>query len=622
MLPNLTSGELRVPEVMIRNQGVVDMAEETGSKTIKSFDLSIGQLFNQFYVVPSYQREYVWEREQVEQLMQDIYEAFPETPQIAPSDYFIGSLVVCPSDGVLELIDGQQRMTTAFLFLCAVRDHLASVGAKSLATINNQVAATNVDQYGEETYRYRVVLQYEDSLDAVERIAKGKGIMDQTAKKTRSVDNLITAYHTIRLFLRNEFHEVPGEVRRFYAYFIHNVKVVRIQTQDIAHALKVFETVNDRGVGLDSMDLLKNLMFMRADKADFDKLKVKWKELVDTLQPSEKPLRFLRYFILAKYDVERLREKEIYQWFVDNEELCGYAEDPLTFVDLLNEAARAYTYFVAGKNVDGSPNRYLDNLRYLSGVARQQLILLLAGRHLSIEDFVELSRQLENLFFAYIITREPTRQFERDFAQWAGELRDVKGRESLEAFLDLHFRPAKQELAARFQLAFQELDEDSIQKYRMRYILGKMTQYINEQAYGPQAENLGKFVKYKDVEHILPQSPPREVMEAFDKPDEIEYYIHRLGNMTMLEESINRSVSNRPFDEKKRDGYAHSQFLLTKSIAVDPRVGDNTAINRAVEDLIITFDEWTSESIERRQQMLAELAKKVWDMPESGGREG
>jgi hypothetical protein len=320
--------------------------------------------------------------------------------------------------------------------------------------------------------------------------------------------------------------------------------------------------------------------------------------------------------------VERLREKEIYQWFVDNEEHCGYAEDPLAFVDLLNEAAQAYTNFVAGKNIDGNPNRYLDNLRYLSGVARQQLILLLAGRHLSIEDFVELSRQLENLFFAYIITREPTRQFERDFAQWAGELRDVKDREGLEAFLDLHFRPAKQELATRFALAFVELDEDSIQKYRMRYILGKMTQYVNERAYGPQAENLGKFVKQKDVEHILPQSPPEEVVQAFDKPDEIEYYIRRLGNMAMLEESINRSVSNKPFDEKKRDGYANSQFLLTKSIAVDPRVGGNTAINRAVEDLIITFDEWTSESIERRQQMLGELAKRVWDMPESDEKEG
>jgi hypothetical protein len=148
----------------------------------------------------------------------------------------------------------------------------------------------------------------------------------------------------------------------------------------------------------------------------------------------------------------------------------------------------------------------------------------------------------------------------------------------------------------------------------MRYILGKMTQYVNEQAYGPQAHNLGKFVKRKDVEHILPQNPTQAVLEAFDRPDEIEYYIHRLGNMAILEDALNRSAGNKPYQEKKKY-FAQSQFLLTKSIAVDPRVGGNTAINRAVEDLI-TFDEWTSDSIEERQAMLTELAKRVWDMPE------
>lgn len=594
-------------------------AEE--SQTIRSLDLSMESLFNDFYVVPSYQREYVWEQEQVEQLLQDIYDAFPISPETPRSDYFIGSLVVCPTDGdMLELIDGQQRITTAYLFLCAVRDYLVEIGAEPIKTVATQIADMKVDDYGQETYRYRVNLQYEDSLDILEHIAKGHDNLNEIATTTRSVENLLTAYHTIRLFLKNEFRgetieSSVAEIRRFYAYFIHKVRVVRIMTKNVSHALKVFETINERGVGLDSMDLLKNLMFMQAEKPDFDRLKNRWKKLVDILHRSnEKPLRFLRYFVFATYDVERLRKKEIYQWFVDNKDICGYAEDPIDFVDSLNEAARAYTQFVAGKNVDGSENRYLKNLSYLSGVARQHLILLLAGRHLPVDDFIELSRQIENLFFAYIITREPTRRFERAFAQWAGEMRAVQNRAELDTFLDLHFRPEKEELATRFELAFEELDDESIQKYRMRYILGKMTQYVNEQAYGPQAYDLKKFIKKKDVEHILPQTPTSEVLKAFDRPDEIEYYIHRLGNMAMLEEPLNRSAGNKPY-AGKRKYFAQSQFLLTKSIAVDPRVGGNTAINRAVKGLL-TFDEWTSQSIEDRQEMLTDLAKRVWDMPE------
>ena len=593
------------------------MTEQTQLQTIESLDLSLGKIFSDFYVVPSYQREYVWKDKQVEQLMHDIHDAFPEDDQ-AMTEYFIGSLVVCPGEGgVLELIDGQQRMTTAYLFLCAVRDYLATLGEKPLETLPPQIKATHMNDYGEEVPRYRVLLQYEDSLDVLESLAEGSTDLTRIPRATRSVTNILNAYEIIRAFLASEFGKGGSEVRRFYAYFINRVKLVRIKTQDVAHALKVFETINDRGVGLDSMDLLKNLMFMKADKQDFEKLKDKWKDLVDTLhQANEKPLRFLRYFIFANYDVDRLREDEIYGWFVKNEELCEYTANPLVFVDTLRNSAHAYTNFIRGKNVDGSPNRYLANLRHLSGSARQQLILLLAGKHLPLEDFTELSRQLENLFFAYIIAREPTKEFERNFARWAPQLRQVTNRPELAAFIETYFRPAKENLATRYELAFQELRESSIQKYRMRYILGKMTQYIDELAYGATEIDLGKFVNSRDVEHILSQTPTAEALAAFDRsePEEIEDYIHRLGNMTLLEDAINRSIRNNPYTDKK-EAYRQSHFLLTRTIAQPIQIGVNTKIDRAVEGLL-TFDKWTSESIEKRQQMLTELAKRVWDMPQ------
>ena len=112
------------------------------------------------------------------------------------------------------------------------------------------------------------------------------------------------------------------------------------------------------------------------------------------------------------------------------------------------------------------------------------------------------------------------------------------------------------------------------------------------------------------VEHILPQKPTSEVREAFDRPEEYSTYASKLGNLTLLEKTINTSVSNGPF-EAKRPGYAQSMFLLTKSIVEEPRVGADTQLNRAVKDLI-QFDTWDSESIELRQEMLRELARQVW----------
>ncbi|MCB9006099.1 MAG: DUF262 domain-containing protein [Ardenticatenaceae bacterium] len=593
------------------------MAETTSqqTQTIESLDLNLAKIFSDFYIVPSFQREYVWQEEQVEQLLNDIYDEYSDDGQA--SEYFIGSLVVCPSenDGVLELIDGQQRMTTSYLFLCAVRDHLAALKANSLETLSKQIAATSMNDEGEEVFRYRVNLQYEDSCGLLEQIAHAPINLDSIARTTRSVTNMLNAYQTIRTFLTTEFGNDAASVRKFYAYFTNRVKLVRIKTQSVAHALKVFETINDRGVGLDAMDLLKNLMFMQASKNDFDKLKNNWKDLVDTLYAAkEKPLRFLRYFIFANYEVDRLKEDQIYRWFVENEKLCDYAKNPIAFVDKLRTAATAYVRYVGGQNADGTTNRYLVNIRYLSGAARQHLILLLAGMHLERPDFVELCRQLENLFFAYIITREPTKEFERRFAQWAVKVQKVTTRAELDEFINTTIKPANHNLASRYQLAFEQLHEGAIQKYRMRYVLGKLTQYVNEQAYGHTEEELNKFInRLVDVEHILPKTPSAEVMAEFDKPDEIYDYIHRLGNLTLLERSINSSVGNGLFSAKK-EPYHQSKFLFTKSISEKVAVGVNTAIDRAVKDLV-TFDEWTSESIEMRQLMLADLAKRVWDMP-------
>lgn len=593
-------------------------------QTIESQDLTIGNVFNDFYVVPSYQREYVWEEKQVEQLFTDIMTEFSSDNRDQNSEYFIGSIVVCPRpDDVYELIDGQQRMTTAYIFLCAVRDHLKKIVPKSaIETLKKQIAATDVDNEGKDVFRYRVSLQYEDSGKILEVLAKESEMGDRAdiesiSQTTRSIQNIVNAYNIIRSFIRNEFGEDEVGLRKFYAYFTKNVKLIRVKTISVAHALKVFETINDRGVGLDSMDLLKNLMFMQAKAEDFNKLKDKWKELVDTLyEIGEKPLRFLRYYIFARYDVDRLKEDEIYEWFVKNEQKCGYKAKPQSFVEDLLKAAKAYAMFINGKDPSGESNRYLSNIQFMSGAARQHLILLLAGQYLTKDLFNELCKHIENLFFAYIITREPTKEFERSFAQWTTELRQVKDKKSLSDFLDKRFRPAKETLSKRFLLAMRELAEWSLQKYRMRYVLAKLTQYVNERAWGSSGAeaNLDTFLNSKiDVEHILPQSPTKDMVSTFDKPSLIGLYIIRLGNLALIEKTLNSSIRNEIFGKKKK-AYSQSKFLLTKSLAEKISVGTDTALNRAMKD-IDTYEIWDSKSIESRQGMLARLAQQVWEMP-------
>jgi len=591
-------------------------------QTIQSHDVTVADLLQAFYVVPDYQREYVWKTDQVEQLLTDINTELAGSDSTKPPEYFIGSIVICPgANGVLDVIDGQQRLTTVFVTLCAIRDRLQKLGQSPPGALEHQIAATSTDAAGVDHYRYRLDLQYEDSGDVLVQLANGKPSLDGQTK-TRSISNILNAYEDVLTFLRREFDEDAASLRAFYGYLTNKVKLIRIQTEDVAKALKIFETINDRGVGLDAMDLLKNLLFMKANRDEFDKLKNIWKDMQDTIYDmGEKPLRFLRYFIFSRYDVDLLREDEIYSWFAKNEKASGYGSDPIGFAKELLNAAKAYRYFLNGCDHLGKKNQYLENLQLLGGkAARQHLILLLAGRHLSGDQFARLAKEVENLFFVYVITREATRVFERKFARWAVDLRKATSAEELGGFINNSFAPARAEFALRFDDALRRLESDSVQKYRLRYILAKLTQHVELAAYG-ETEGTKWLSKYTsggyEVEHIYPQTPGNDAAEEFGEITD-ENIVNRLGNLVLAEKSINASLGNKPYSLKKAV-YPQSQLLLTRAVAERPKIGTNTKIDAAVAG-IEPFDEWNEPNVIKRQSMMRGLARSIWDVPAPGGK--
>lgn len=244
---------------------------------IESADLNLANLFKDFYTIPDFQREYVWKHENVERLLQDIYDE-PGHITHGP-EYFIGSIVGCSNDdGTYQLIDGQQRLTTCYLILCAIRDALAETGTSSSDTLQGQISATSMNPHtGNDVFRYRLTLQYQDSDGVLEKIASSAVEITAIPITTASVRHLRDAYVTIHEFLSANFDNDPARLKPFVAAFTHRVKLIRIVTPNLSHALKVFETINDRDVGLNAMNLLKNLLFMKTASADYPKLKDRWK---------------------------------------------------------------------------------------------------------------------------------------------------------------------------------------------------------------------------------------------------------------------------------------------------------------------------------------------------------
>lgn len=597
-------------------------------RSIDSADMALKDLFKDFYRVPDYQREYVWGEsgpkgkggEEVDQFLTDVHTEFENATSDFAPEYFIGTIVVCKgTDGVYELIDGQQRTTTSYLALCTIRDVLNELETDVPDELKQQISATTTDWQGQSIARYRLELQYSDAEGVLATYAEGQAD-DADKDSTRSIRNLGNAYQSIRDFLRTNLKNDPDQIRKFYGYLTNKVKVIRIETPTVAKALKIFETINDRGVGLDAMDLLKNLLFMNAKSPEFTSLRDIWKSLTDEIYDAgEKPLRFLRYYLLANFGAENsLREDDIYGWINDHAERTKHKENPISFATEMRDAARAYKMFTQGKTPTGEIDQNIVNTRLLGGRAvKQHFILLLAGRHLEAASFSRLCAEVENTMCVWLLTGTPAKDYERAIVSLARKVRNLSVDE-IEAFVREHIAPERNKHRANFVEQLSVLTTYDVRQYRMRYLIGKITQYVDISAYGTSEgrESLANYIAGGvDVEHVLSVNASEGAALEFGVGwDDWEVY-SRLGNLLLLEASINRSIGNNAYS-KKAEAYSQSNFILTKCQATKPNIGVADRITRTTE-VLKSFPKWNAEAVDERQRFLAEIACDVWDVRET-----
>lgn len=383
---------------------------------IENHKYSIEEAFREcFYIVPDYQREYVWTDKEVHQLLEDIGEQIDAG---TTREYFIGTVLVSPTEqkNHYEVIDGQQRLTTFFLLLCALK-HLFQ-GEPQRQMISGLISTSYVDSDGEVRTNLKLEPRYENAGEVMAKLveldtdpqAVRAGIQAAGIASFGSLENLVNAYSTLYRYLKDNYDDV-AKLKKYWGYLANNVVFIQIST-DVSSALKIFETINERGVGLNPMDLLKNLLFTQVKQTQFTQLKDEWKKITKPLEKEkEKPLRFLRYFLMANYVIKNergdavVREDEIYDWFIakDNSALCDYANKPFEFVRKVIRNVEHYLAFANGLGNDGKPNLAMDSLKRLAGGAFSlHYVLLLAAAPFPKPLFDHFVSQLESFLFYYI----------------------------------------------------------------------------------------------------------------------------------------------------------------------------------------------------------------------------
>ncbi len=588
------------------------------------------------YVVPDYQREYVWTEKQVNQLLDDINEQLDSSE----SEYFIGTILVSPRDGEkghYDVIDGQQRLTTTFLILCALR--VLFSGMEQGQTINGLTAISYTDTQGDIKTNLKLEPRYENAGEVIEKLVQVNGdpqavranIQSSGIQIYGSVENILNAYDVIYRFLTNNYDD-EAKLKKYWGYLANNVVFIQIST-DVSSALKIFETINERGVGLNPMDLLKNLLFTQVSTERFSQLKEGWKKITSPLEKNkEKPLRFLRYFLMANYEIKNERndaivyEDKIYDWFSkEGKAPTGYQKKPFEFVRQITRNVNRYIDFSNGLGNDGKPSLAMDSLKKLTGGAFSlHYVLLLAAANLPKPLFDQFVAQLENFLFFYIFTKTPTKDLERSFSLWADEVRNIahhekpeEQRQKLNEFVSERFAQNMKKKTPELEDALKRLTLHSMQQYRTRYLLARLTQHV-DMAFSGQKErgSLEPYFKL-EIEHILPNNPENDLLNTWqEKHPELIYdeYKNRLGNLTLLEKPINIVAGNAPYADKVHE-YAKSTHYLNRSLSALAEVGQNTSISR-INEKLSSFEKWDAEDIEYRQSLLIALAQEIWKITE------
>lgn len=593
---------------------------------IKAQVQNISKLKDYFFIVPDYQREYVWKvDDEVEQFLVDIENEF-EPGAKSQSSYFIGSIIIVKNDKKHDVIDGQQRLTTIVLTMCALREVmqgqvLDETQSNYLKAISEWLSSFDVEA---GKVQLRLELQYEESKDFLAMLIQRQPFSGETSASIRKMQ---AAYDRIKAELEGHLKRGLGALTEFAAYFLTKIDLVVIESENLSGALKIFETINQRGANLNAMDLIKNLLFSKASPDEFTKIKDKWKSLsayLQTAREDDKPLRFLRYFLMARYHDGILREDDIYKWVISpaGKSALNYESKPYEFAIELEKMAKRYADLVKATELqkDGGDYPEVTRIGFINKYrSRQHLVLLLAlDTNAPTSALNYLARQLESFFFFCNTLGVQAKDNERLFTQWAKKLRGLKDEGAIATVVQETVLADLGAKLAEFKERFLTIRHSAYDPgYRLRFVLGRMENTLMSLA---GLGNVGlEKANEMQVEHILPQTPSNGVIpESYATGlDEYQNQVYRLGNVTLLESQINQAVNNcndlnGDWFGQKQSEYVNSSLLTPKLLDDEFAIGNNTATNRLRTEMAFEFKEWNKAAIERRQSILLDLALETW----------
>ena len=511
---------------------------------IKSDKWDIKEVFRQWYCIPNYQRPYVWEKDQIIELLDDIYIACDKDKE---SDYFLGSLVLKETKNKdyieYDVLDGQQRLTTLFLLTAVIRD-LTDNEQRQNTSHESIFQKGNPDDNIPE--RLRLIFEIRNDVkEFIDEYIKQKNgttsitsikIEDLAQNKSadKSVYNMANAILYMREYLQEKIRKNANFLDKFFPFFRNKVILIYVASQNLDDAFRMFTVLNNRGIKLRNADILK------ADNLSLVKEKDKQQEYAKNWEKIENYFgdefdNFLSHLqsILTKQKASLTLLKE----FENN----IFAKNKLTkgnnFFDFVNKYKKHYEDLF-----ENNGNLELKNLLTLMKVGFESEIwiapLLRYYNKFGKENLLQFTKKLNNKFVSdWISGLTPTIRI----INMNNIIDMIDILDSCDELLNQDcFAINRQEI-----LTF--LQTDMYGKRPTRYILLLLNYLYHSHE---QPFNTPRVIS---VEHILPQNPKSDSqwVQDFDN-EQREKWTNKLGNLIILSRRKNSSQSNLDFAQKQQ----------------------------------------------------------------------
>ena len=569
------------------------------------------------YIIPKFQREYIWNKDNWEELLNDVLES--------DGNHFIGS-IICINKGTdtfnpeLELIDGQQRLTTVSLVFSAIYQLLKDKIKDNDDELRTELTNLKWSLTLRHTQNLRIELSYQNNNHQdYQAVLSEIGVIDFSDANLKNIGNrrICKAYkyflNKLEIFSEKELFGLLEKIKA--------TMIVKIEVSSHSDAFLLFESLNNRGVPLSAIDLIKNKMLSELEKRaglTIDESFTKWNKIINALPEYTIQERFIRQFYNAfksNADIKvgnyskatRSNIIKIYETLIAN--------NPTYIFDQLIEKSSIYNELVFPDDLELEPyisiKAELIDLSNVQAAPAYAFLLFLFSNYKGqeITFYKEVIRLLIKYFIRRNITDFPnTRNLDQIFIDIVEELYNDKEKVDIKYITEYFTNSERFSPKDKFEEYLNgDLYEMNVEA--TRFVLSKIeeskrqTKEINRNFW--QKDRSNKLIW--SIEHIFPEGKniPKSWLKMIADGDKEkaevlqEKYVHKLGNLTLT--IYNQSLSNFEFT-KKRDrkdskgksiGYKNQLFL---------------------NDVLVEKDEWKINDIEKRTKELVDIALEIFDI--------